>query len=252
MDPIIFTPRLKLSLITTVDTGSPELEWLHEIRTDEEAMFWRYALVELIRFVSTISTMMRLICSSLGGVSKSVEETQEKSRRVLFTHDVDQKVWKVTYLVHRILESPSDGGSPLEDRRDPPTEFIGVVNVGSLGPYSLDLPEHLTIPASATDTTLILETGYYFLPKGWGKGYATEAVNAMFDAAQKAPSFWAPFTKVYVRALVNSANPRSKRVMAKTGMVEIGVLEWSGDPVFIAGEWRDHDSLHIFNRYLLE
>jgi hypothetical protein len=42
MEPIISTPRLKLTLITTAERESPELEWLHEIRSDEKATWWRY------------------------------------------------------------------------------------------------------------------------------------------------------------------------------------------------------------------
>jgi hypothetical protein len=42
MDHIIFTPRLKLTLITNAERGSPELEWLHELYSDEKATWWRY------------------------------------------------------------------------------------------------------------------------------------------------------------------------------------------------------------------
>ena len=41
MDPIIFTPRLKLQLITKAEKGSQELEWLHELRSDPQSMWWR-------------------------------------------------------------------------------------------------------------------------------------------------------------------------------------------------------------------
>ena len=41
MDPIIFTPRLKLTLVTKAERGSPEFEWLHELHTNEKAMWWR-------------------------------------------------------------------------------------------------------------------------------------------------------------------------------------------------------------------
>ncbi len=41
MDPIIFTPRLKLTLIKKAERGSPELEWLHEVRSNEKATWWR-------------------------------------------------------------------------------------------------------------------------------------------------------------------------------------------------------------------
>ncbi len=41
MDPVIFTPRLKLTLVTQMERGSPELEWLHELRSNKEATWWR-------------------------------------------------------------------------------------------------------------------------------------------------------------------------------------------------------------------
>lgn len=41
MEPIILTPRLKLTLITTAERGSQDLNWYHELRTDEKATFWR-------------------------------------------------------------------------------------------------------------------------------------------------------------------------------------------------------------------
>lgn len=41
MEPIVFTPRLKLTLVTTAARGSLELEWLHELRSNQKAMWWR-------------------------------------------------------------------------------------------------------------------------------------------------------------------------------------------------------------------
>lgn len=41
MDSIVSTPRLKLTLVTKADRGSQELEWLHELRSDEKATWWR-------------------------------------------------------------------------------------------------------------------------------------------------------------------------------------------------------------------
>jgi len=41
MDAQILTPRLQLTLITTTERGSKALEWLHELRSDEKATWWR-------------------------------------------------------------------------------------------------------------------------------------------------------------------------------------------------------------------
>lgn len=44
MDSIIFTPRLKLTLLTKAEMGSPQLDWLHELHSNEKSTWWRYVL----------------------------------------------------------------------------------------------------------------------------------------------------------------------------------------------------------------
>jgi len=155
--------------------------------------------------------------------------------------------------VHEVLESASrsvEGEPQSTERRENSTRFIGLLTLRSLDAGSLTLPENLTIPASAS--TLTVEIAYSFLPIGWGKGYATESLNAMFESCKKAVSFWTPFPKVYVRAIVNDDNPPSRRVMDKTGMKNRGVFEIHGRPVFLAGKMQEHHVLQIYGMYLLE
>jgi hypothetical protein len=41
MDPVLTTPRLKLTLLTHAEKGSEEFSWLHQLRSDKQAQFWR-------------------------------------------------------------------------------------------------------------------------------------------------------------------------------------------------------------------
>ena len=165
------------------------------------------------------------------------------------------RTYRVVYAVHEVLELTSgsvEGASQPAEQGERPTEFIGLVTMKSLDAGSLALPEDLTLPAATADTTLTVELAYSFLPIGWGKGYATESVQAVFESCKRAPIFWTPFSKLYVRAIVNAENPASSRVMDKTGMTKKGVYEWSGKAIFLAGKWRERDSLSIYGRYLLD
>ena len=131
------------------------------------------------------------------------------------------------------------------------TEFIGLVTLKSTDPSSLALPEHLTIPANTTTPTLTVDLAYMFLPAAWGQGYATETLNALFEGCRRAPSFWTPYSKVYMRAIVNEENPASMRVIGKTGMTEKGVYEWTGQRVFLAGKWVERSRLRIYGMHLV-
>ncbi|KAK2880683.1 hypothetical protein FQN49_000452 [Arthroderma sp. PD_2] len=218
MDPIILTPRLKLILVTKAERGSAEFEWLHELHSNEKSMFW-----------------------SIGGRAKSIEDAEMIMNCYLPTEKEGETTYKVAYAVLRVLE-------PAEQR----TEFIGLVTLGSLDARSLPLPEDLTLPVTAAATTLTVEIAYLFLPAGWGKGYATESIKAVFECCRRARSFWMPFSKLYVRAIVNSENMASARVMEKTGMVERGVYEWTGKAVLVGGRWRERDNICIFGMHLLD
>jgi RimJ/RimL family protein N-acetyltransferase len=129
------------------------------------------------------------------------------------------------------------------------TQFIGLVVLKSLDSHHLPLPENLTVPATET-STLTVELSYMILPISWSKGYATESLKAVYETC-KVRSFWTPFNKVYIRAIVNEENLASMRVMEKTGMTKRGVYEWRGEKVFLAGQWRTQGLLHVYGVYLI-
>ncbi|KAK3368423.1 GNAT domain-containing protein [Podospora didyma] len=230
MDPTILTPRLKLTLITTAERGSPELEWYHQLRSDEKATYF-----------------------SIFGRSKTLEDT-EKLLKGEVTTNADSD-YRAAYAVHKLVPS-TQGETPASSESK--AEFIGWVSLKSIPPGQDaktglgTLPEHLVIPDAAAATTLTVEVGYAFLPKAWGCGYAPEAVKAVFEACKKGVSFWRPYEKLYVRAIVNEENPPSMRVLDKSGMVKKGVYHWKGKPIFIAGRTTEESYLHIFGLHLLE
>ena len=167
----------------------------------------------------------------------------------------EENTYRVAYAVHKVHEPMSgsvEGEPQPAEQGTKSSEFIGLVTLKSLDAGSLALPEDLTLPDAAATTTLTVELAYLFLPIGWGRGYATESVKAALESCKRAQSFWTPFSKLCIRAIVNEGNPASLRVMNKTGMTKIGVYDWTGKAVFLAGEWRERDSLHIFGMHLLE
>ena len=160
------------------------------------------------------------------------------------TGEGEDPVHRVVYVVHRILESINDAtkdDSVSEESCHQITELIGSVALNTLDAGSLILPENLTLSAAANTTTLTIELGYIILPIGWNKGYATESIKTVFEACRKARSFQSPFSKLYIRAIVDKDNPASLRVMEKTGIAERGIYDW-----------RESSKLHIFGMHLLE
>lgn len=186
-----------------------------------------------------------LTVRSLHGQAKSVEDSEKILERCLPT-DGDEKTYRVNYAVHEILSAER------QQEEGAPARFIGLITLKSMDASALPLPEDLTVPAADASTTLTATLAYSFLPIGWGKGYATESINAVLEACKRAGSFWAPFPKLYVRALVNDENAASQRVMEKTEMRKRGFYEWTGEATFLAGKWRKRDRLHVYGMYLLE
>ena len=127
-------------------------------------------------------------------------------KNCLSTNEREESTYRVAYAVHNVLESRSgavEGEPQPAEQGKKSTEFIGLVTLKSVDAGSLALPEHLTLPVAAATTTLMVEIAYLFLPIGWGKGYATESVRAVLESCKRARWFWAPFSKLYIRAIVN-------------------------------------------------
>lgn len=160
----------------------------------------------------------------------------------------EQKSYRVAYAVHEVAPENEIKQEPgLEN-----TRFIGLVTLVSMERGGLPLPDHLALAVAISKDTLSLEVAYSFLPSAWSKGFATEAVEAVYGQCKKQDAFWAPYKNVYVRAIVNDENSASSRVMLKTGMTEIGIYEWTDEkPVFLAGKWTTYSKLHIFGRQIL-
>ncbi|KAK3687176.1 hypothetical protein B0T22DRAFT_121811 [Podospora appendiculata] len=237
MDPVILTPRLKLTLVTTAEKGSQDLAWYHQLRSNEQSSFWK---------------QVQPIHSLIHGTSKSLEET-EKGWKADPPYPTVESPHRVNYAVHRLLAPDTDTTQ---------TEYIGHVNLRSVSTSgdtarALAIPETLTsLPPAAAAATVVIEVGYGFLPAAWGKGFATEAVQAVMEACKAtsnaARDFWRPFTKVYVRAIVNGMNGASLRVLDKVGIAKRGIYAWKGEPIFHGGEWRGEVDLHIYGMYLVE
>jgi RimJ/RimL family protein N-acetyltransferase len=190
---------------------------------------------------------------SIYGQSKSIEDTERVLKGVLPLKEGEEKAYRVAYAVHEILDSTKDSQAPAADEASKiPTKFIGFIKLASLNAFSLPLPEELTVPAADAATTLSAELAYEFLPQAWGRGFATEALEAFFDACKRSTNFWAPYERVYMRAIVNEENPASLKVMSKVGMKDKGVYVWTGRPVWLAGKWTERSDLHICGKYLLE
>ena len=214
----------------------------------------RFASSTHVEFRASVC-VSQLTVRSISGRDKSIEDTERIMKRWLPSSEAEENTYKVVYAVHTVLGSISGsvGGEPQSvEQGGKSTEFIGLVTLRALDADSLPLPEEFTLPAAVATTTLTLEIAYMFFPTAWGKGYATEAIEAVFGSCRRSRSFWTPFSKLYVRALVNPSNLASRRVMEKSGLKLKGVYEWSGKAVFLCGEWRERDSICIFGMHLLE
>jgi RimJ/RimL family protein N-acetyltransferase len=136
------------------------------------------------------------------------------------------------------LRSTTNPDDPEDQPRDP-SLFIGRVGANEGQTYGAPFPDSLTIPDDSLEKEKILkcEVGYAFLPKAWGKGYATEALKAFVEAYLQPKKFWNPrFEKVYLHGVTGGENLRSRRVLEKAGFRLNGIHRWDGADVFIGGK----------------
>lgn len=190
---------------------------------------------------------------SIDGTAKTVEDTERflKNALPVTVKDGETKSYRIAYAVHELLH-PAENDAV--NKEDIPTRFVGLIGVKTLGPHSLVLRSDILPPSTFEPGCLTVEMGYSYLPSAWGKGYATGAVRAVIDACKRGKTFWEPCDKVFVRAIVSPENPASMRVMAKSGMKELGMHFWDGEgqSIFVGGKWRTTDELHVFGTFVLE
>jgi RimJ/RimL family protein N-acetyltransferase len=158
---------------------------------------------------------------------------------MLPSQEGDGTAYRVSYAVHRLLSLAESNREPIASTAEPKQgyEIIGLV---LLKPEAaVPLHDHITKKTDQATGHLRLEMGYLFLPTAWGNGFATEACSALLEACRRSRSFFAPFKSLYVEAVVSPDNPASMKVLEKAGLKQVGLNEWDGEAVFLAGALRD-------------
>ncbi|TLD27932.1 hypothetical protein E2P81_ATG06278 [Venturia nashicola] len=214
MDKVLWTPRLQLTLLETLDEGSKDLEWAHRLNTDEKAMSW-----------------------SIGGVAGTIEDTKEQ-RSGLPSDAAGVKSHHGVYFVHKILTPTTGNENDPDQAVASKTDLVGRVSFRTEKTFP-NIPAEFTVPTSVEKGVLSLEVGYRFLGSEWGKGFATEALVAVLEGMKSSEKFLSPFTKLYVEAMCSHENPGSIRVLEKVGMKSLGMYSWEGEKVFLNGAMRD-------------
>jgi RimJ/RimL family protein N-acetyltransferase len=163
----------------------------------------------------------------------------------------EAKSYRIAYAVHELLPTSAND---VVNREDIPTRFVGLIGVKPLGPQGLVVQQDILPPSTSEPGCLTVEMGYSYLPSAWGKGYATDAVKAVIEACKRGKTFWEPYDKVFLRAIVSPENPASQRVMAKSGMKKLGMHFWDGkgQSIYVGGKWRTTDELHVYGTFVVE
>jgi len=145
---------------------------------------------------------------------------------------MDKRRCQVTYTIH--TPGTDEHSKEVTGKK----EVIGQVSIRAKG--TLPIAESLSIDDGPETGILKMEIGYSLITTAWSRGYATEAVMATLSAFKRAESFWAPFKKIYIEAIVHPDNPASCRVLEKAGFRKVGLHEWEAERIVLAGALREN------------
>jgi RimJ/RimL family protein N-acetyltransferase len=161
------------------------------------------------------------------------------------------KQYCAPYIVH-LRDNENDITTESKVNSQTLDAVIGLVGIHTCRTYGIPFPDHLTLSKALREPTgasLVMELGYQFLPTAWNKGYCTEAVRAITKGYSGATEYWKPYQRVFLHVVVGEDNLASLSVLEKVGIPKLGVHEWDGDPIFLAGAYRDCRVV-VFGSYL--
>lgn len=153
------------------------------------------------------------------GVCKTIEESSSWLAGILKENNTEGENYAVFMLPAETRErqqqqQQQSQQQSVSDETLKPSVMIGVVGT------------HRSSP--------VAELGYIFHPAVWGRGYATEAVQAFVE------HFWALKPDVdLMEARVDKLNEASRRVLAKCGFEEEEVLEGGAELQWLTPQRRD-------------
>lgn len=234
MDTLLQTPRLILLRLTdTSSLSSPHVHLFHENWSNPVATGW-----------------------SLHGPTHSLTESYEWMK--------EQMAPGIDSMFYSVFVRPCESDKQ-EDEKKGEREKEDITGLGEhVGSISLRLqptgpsiplpPPPLGVPPPRTENLRAL--GYAFFPSARGKGYATEAGQALLNAyaalvsSSSLPSSLSssPYKdhgeeegeakrKTYIEAAVDEDNPGSIKVLVKLGFKKLG-WKHEEEKVFLNGAWR--------------
>jgi Acetyltransferase (GNAT) domain len=247
MQKEIDTPRLKLILVDkdTLADGSKYLDSAHAVLGSPGATQWKYVIPYATCSITHAQRVGSLLTSaSLRGVSRSLEETQKRVSTLIRSTDPEDTSnrYRAGYIVH--VKDVQSEGELLKP--------IGIVDIHGCITYGTPFGSDIALPAEVAERESILsqELGYMFIPEAWGKGYCTEAVQALLKAYKENTSFWKPYRGVFLYIIIGMTNDRSAKVPGKIRIKKRGVHRWDGEHVFLGGAMQAPEVM-VFGDYLI-